>query len=58
MLHQFVVVGTYSEIGRKLVERYGSVVTHCEFSIAVKNDADRERLRALAKDIQSDGAKP
>jgi hypothetical protein len=30
------------------------VVTNCEFSIAVKNDADRERLRWLASDIQSE----
>jgi hypothetical protein len=31
------------------------VVTNCEFSIAVKNDGDRERLRQLAGDIQSEG---
>ena len=42
-------------IGRKLCDRYGGVVTNCEFSIAVKNDGDRERLRQLASDIQSEG---
>jgi hypothetical protein len=39
----------------KLCYRYGGVVTNCEFSIAVKNDADRKRLRQLASDIQSEG---
>jgi len=34
-----------------LIERTGN----CEFSIAVKNDGDRERLRQLASDIQSEG---
>jgi hypothetical protein len=28
-------------------------VTNCEFSIAVKSDADRELLRELARQIQS-----
>jgi hypothetical protein len=32
-----------------------NLVTNCEFSIAVKSDADRERLRQLASDIQSEG---
>jgi len=53
ILHQFVVVGTYREIGRKLLERYGSVVTHCEFSIAVASEADRETLAALVGEIHA-----
>jgi hypothetical protein len=53
VLHTFVTIATYDTIGRKLCDRYGAVVTNCEFSIAVKNDADRERLRQLASDIQS-----
>ena len=55
VLHTFVTIATYDTIGRKLCDRYGGVVTNCEFSIAVKNDADRERLRQLASDIQSEG---
>jgi probable F420-dependent oxidoreductase len=55
VLHTFVTIATYDTIGRKLCDRYGDVVTTCEFSIAVKNDADRERLRQLASDIQSEG---
>lgn len=58
LLNTFVTIGTYDTIARKLCDRFGKVVTHCEFSIAVKNDADREILRGLAKDIQSNGAKP
>ncbi len=53
VLHQFVVVGTYAEIGRKLVARYGSVVTHCEFSIAVASEGDREALAAMVTEIHA-----
>ncbi len=52
ILEQFAVVGTYNEIGRKLVDRYGGLVTDIEFSIAVNDDDDREALRKLARDIQ------
>ena len=38
VLHTFVTVGTYDQIARKLRDRYGGVVTHCEFSIPVKSD--------------------
>ena len=51
-LHTYVTIGTYDQIARKLTERYGSVVTHCEFSIAVKTAADKDTLRGLAQDIQ------
>jgi hypothetical protein len=53
VLHQFVVVGTYDTIGRQLVERFGGIVTHCEFSIAVRNENDRERLAELVRDVRS-----
>ncbi|HJQ56873.1 MAG TPA: TIGR03617 family F420-dependent LLM class oxidoreductase [Vineibacter sp.] len=55
VLHQFVTIATYDRIARKLCERFEDVVTHCEFSIAVKTDADREVLRGLAKEIQGRG---
>ena len=54
VLDTFVTIATYDTIGRKLCERYGNVVTKCEFSIPVKSDGDRERLRQLASDIQSE----
>ena len=55
VLHTFVTIGTYDTIAGKLCERYGRVVTHCEFSIPVGGPADRERLRDLAKTIQGHG---
>ena len=54
ILDTFVTIGTYDSIARKLCDRFANVVTHCEFSIAVKNDADREVLRELARTIQSE----
>ncbi|MBN9488960.1 MAG: TIGR03617 family F420-dependent LLM class oxidoreductase [Alphaproteobacteria bacterium] len=53
VLHAFVTIGTYDTIAKKLCDRFGSVVTRCEFSIAVTNDTDKERLRGLAQTIQS-----
>jgi len=58
VLHTYVTVGTYDQIAEKLSARYGKVVTHCEFSIAVKDDADKERLRGLARTIQSQSLDP
>jgi hypothetical protein len=54
VLETFVTIGTYDTIARKLTERYGSCITDCEFSIAVKTDADKEILRGLAKTIQAE----
>lgn len=53
VLEIFVTVGTYDTIARKLCDRYGAIVTHCEFSIPVGSPADKERLRELAKTIQA-----
>jgi len=54
-VHQFVTIGTYDRIAKRLTERFGNCVTDVEFSIAVKTEADKERLRALAKEIQGQG---
>ena len=54
ILDTFVTIGTYDQIAKKLVDRYAGVVTHCEFSIPVNGPADKERLRDLAKTIQSE----
>ncbi|MCD2187380.1 TIGR03617 family F420-dependent LLM class oxidoreductase [Actinomycetospora soli] len=51
-LDRFVVIGLHDEIGRRLLERYAPVVTDVEFSIAVRDDADRETLRSLAAEVQ------
>ena len=55
VLHQFVVVGTYDQIGAKLLERFGKVVTNCEFSIPVRTAAEREVLTGLVADIHASG---
>jgi probable F420-dependent oxidoreductase len=54
VLETFVTIGTYDTIARKLCARFAGVVTDCEFSIAVKTDADKEILRGLARAIQSE----
>jgi probable F420-dependent oxidoreductase len=56
-LDRFAVIGTYDEIGERLLERYAGVVTDVEFSVAVSPDprhheADRETLRTLAAVVQ------
>ena len=58
VLDRFVTIGTYDTIARKLCDRYGSVVTNCEFSIPVKSEADREILRGLARTIQEESVAP
>lgn len=53
VLDQFAVIGTYDEIGTKLLDRFAGVVTDVEFSIAVQDKEDRETLRNLADRVQS-----
>lgn len=54
ILDQFAVIGTYDKIGRKLVERFGKVVTNSEFSIPVRNDMEFDALAQLVRDIKAD----
>ena len=54
VLNLFVTIGTYDTIAQKLLERFGRVITDCEFSIPVKTDRDKEILRGLATTIQQD----
>jgi probable F420-dependent oxidoreductase len=53
VLETFAVVGTHAEIAEKLRRRFGDVVTSCEFSIAVRNQEDKERLAQIVKDVHS-----
>jgi len=55
VLDQFAVIGTYDQVGKKLVERFGDVVTNSEFSIPVRSEAEHEILGKMVKDIQSSG---
>lgn len=54
ILDQFAVIGTYDKIGRKLVERFGHVVTNAEFSISVRNEEERQTLAELVRDVKAD----
>jgi hypothetical protein len=54
VLHTFVTIGTYDVIGRRLLDRFAPVVTHCEFSIAVRTDDDRQVLADLVRDVHAE----
>ena len=58
VLRSFVTIATYDKIGRELRDRYGGVVTNCEFSIAMKNEGDRERLRRRRHPVRRCRARP
>jgi len=49
-------VGTYAEIGRRLVERYRGLVTDVEFSIPAGTPREQGILRELAQDIRREAA--
>lgn len=53
ILEQFVVVGTYDVIAQRLLDRYGRVVTHSEFSIPVRNDWERETLTRIVQEVRA-----
>lgn len=52
-LHRYVTVGTFDEIGAKLIERYAGVVTNIEFSIPVQDARDEETLAGLVRMVQA-----
>lgn len=58
VLERFAVIGPYDQIGAKLLDRFGGLVTDVEFSIAIGDDQDRQTLVELARTIQAtdDGA--
>ena len=56
VLHTYEVVGTYAEIGRRLVERYRGLVTDVEFSIPAGTPREQGILRELAQDIRREAA--
>jgi probable F420-dependent oxidoreductase len=53
ILDLYAVVATHDEIAAKLCERFAGVVTSCEFSIAVRSAANRERLALIARDVHA-----
>ena len=53
ILHTYATIGTFDEIGAKLHERYGKVVTNAEFSIPLKDNADQEILAGLVRKLHA-----
>ena len=45
ILDLYAVIGTHDEIAERLCQRFGGIITNCEFSIAVKTDADKAAAR-------------
>jgi len=56
VLHTYAVVGTYADIGRKLVERYRGLVTDVEFSIPAGTERERGILRELVQEVRREAA--
>jgi probable F420-dependent oxidoreductase len=52
VLHTYATVGTYDEIGRKLVERYGATCTDVEFSIPCSTQEEKATMRSLIAEIR------
>ncbi len=52
VLHTYATVGTYDEIGAKLVERYGGLVTDIEFSIPCQSAEERSTMKTLISQVQ------
>ena len=53
ILALYVTIGTYDEIGQKLIARYGGVITGMEFSIPCETPAEHERLQALVAELKA-----
>ena len=58
VLERFAVVGTHDEIARKLLDRFGHVVTDIEFSIAAQTDGELEALAHMVREIQAGDTAP
>jgi probable F420-dependent oxidoreductase len=53
VLNLYATIGSFSDIGRKLHDRYAHVATNAEFSIPIAGEADKETLAGLIRDLQS-----
>jgi probable F420-dependent oxidoreductase len=53
MFQTIATVGTYDQIGAKLVDRYSSLINRIEFSIPVNNSADAERLSSILAEVKA-----
>ena len=55
ILHEYVAVGTYDQIGDILVDRFEGVVTSIEFSIAARDEHVQATLQDLVQTIRQTG---
>ena len=53
LLEQYVTIGTWDTIGKRIIERFGDVVTTIEFSIAPRNPDEGEFMSSLIKQLGS-----
>ena len=56
VLDTYATVGTYDEIGRKLVQRYGGLCTDVEFSIPCNTPEEKATMRALIEQVRKEVA--
>jgi probable F420-dependent oxidoreductase len=56
VLHTYATVGTYDEIGRKLVDRFGGIVSDIEFSIPCSTPEEKATMRSLIQQIRAEVA--
>ena len=55
VLETIAVVGTYRNVARKILERYGDFAARIEFSLPVRRPGDAERLRGVIRELQGSG---
>jgi probable F420-dependent oxidoreductase len=53
-LHTYATVGTWDDIADRLRARYGHIVTHVEFSVAVASADDKARLTTMVDRLRAD----
>lgn len=51
LLSEFVIVARYDELAKTIDQRYGGLIDRIEVSIPVADDADKESLSQIVKDI-------
>jgi probable F420-dependent oxidoreductase len=52
VLETIAIVGTWDDVARKILERYGDFATRIEFSLPVRKPGDAERLRRVLGELQ------
>jgi probable F420-dependent oxidoreductase len=57
LLHTYVTIGTWDQIGQRLLDRFGDVVTTIEFSIAPRTPDEGEFMTSLITQLGSPSQK-